>query len=61
MDNTTRKPRICFDPTCNKAISAHMPFCRAHMAQRAWTCDAHGPVDSGDCPTCDDEMIARLS
>lgn len=28
------------------------------MAMKAWTCDLHGPVNDGDCPKCDDELIA---
>jgi predicted RNA-binding Zn-ribbon protein involved in translation (DUF1610 family) len=61
METTTRKPRICFTPECGAEISAHMPFCREHMAAKPWTCEMHGAVTTGDCPKCDDEMIAGLS
>lgn len=24
----------------------------------AWTCDLHQTVNFGDCPTCDDDLLA---
>jgi hypothetical protein len=28
------------------------------MSPEAWRCEAHGVVTTGDCPRCDDELIA---
>lgn len=30
----------------------------ADVRPEPWVCDLHGPVASGDCERCDDEMIA---